>query len=184
MPDDHLMAALHWLLCDCDGCREHVVLTPTGHQYVGVDFAKKLCGVSIIRSGESMENALRACCKGIKIGKILVHRVGDRVVENAPQEIVYEKLPADIAQRYVLLMDPILGTGGSAAKAVRVLLERGVQEDKILFLTLIAAPEGVNRICREFPRLKLITSEIDEQIDHNWRVVPGVGEFGDRYFCE
>ena len=50
------------------------MVTPTGHQYVGVDFAKKLCGVSIIRSGESMENALRACCKGIKIGKILVHR--------------------------------------------------------------------------------------------------------------
>ena len=49
-------------------------MTPTGRQYVGVDFAKKLCGVSIIRSGESMENALRACCKGIKIGKILVHR--------------------------------------------------------------------------------------------------------------
>ena len=53
---------------------ERSVVTPTGRQYVGVDFAKKLCGVSIIRSGESMENALRACCKGIKIGKILVHR--------------------------------------------------------------------------------------------------------------
>ena len=49
-------------------------MTPTGSPYVGVDFAKRLCGVSIIRSGESMENALRACCKGIKIGKILVHR--------------------------------------------------------------------------------------------------------------
>lgn len=53
---------------------EKCVTTPTGATYVGVDFAKKLCGVSIIRSGESMENALRACCKGIKIGKILVHR--------------------------------------------------------------------------------------------------------------
>ena len=53
---------------------ERTVITPTGHQYVGVDFAKRLCGVSVIRSGESMENALRACCKGIKIGKILVHR--------------------------------------------------------------------------------------------------------------
>lgn len=53
---------------------EKTVITPTGHQYVGVDFAKRLCGVSIIRSGESMENALRACCKGIKIGKILVYR--------------------------------------------------------------------------------------------------------------
>ncbi len=53
---------------------EKIVDTPTGFQYVGVDFAKKLCGVSIIRSGEAMENALRACCKGIKIGKILIHR--------------------------------------------------------------------------------------------------------------
>ena len=53
---------------------EKTVVTPTGHPYVGVDFAKKLCGVSIIRSGESMEPALRACCKGIKIGKILIHR--------------------------------------------------------------------------------------------------------------
>ena len=53
---------------------EQTVVTPTGHPYVGVAFARKLCGVSIIRSGESMENALRACCVGIKIGKILVHR--------------------------------------------------------------------------------------------------------------
>jgi uridine kinase len=53
---------------------EKTVYTPTGSAYVGVDFSRKLCGVSIIRSGEAMENALRACCKGIKIGKILVHR--------------------------------------------------------------------------------------------------------------
>lgn len=60
---------------------EKTVVTPTGRQYVGVDFAKKLCGVSIIRSGESMENALRACCKGVKIGKILVHRCDDGLYE-------------------------------------------------------------------------------------------------------
>ena len=62
---------------------ERSVVTPTGHPYVGVDFAKKLCGVSIIRSGESMENALRACCKGIKIGKILVHRCAERPAASA-----------------------------------------------------------------------------------------------------
>ncbi|XP_022556834.1 uridine/cytidine kinase UKL1, chloroplastic isoform X2 [Brassica napus] len=56
---------------------EKQVVTPTGAVYTGVDFCKKLCGISIIRSGESMENALRACCKGIKLGKILIHRVGD-----------------------------------------------------------------------------------------------------------
>ena len=53
---------------------EKAITTPTGAKYVGVEFARKLCGVSLIRSGESMETALRACCQGIKIGKILVHR--------------------------------------------------------------------------------------------------------------
>ncbi|XP_062103570.1 uridine kinase-like protein 3 [Humulus lupulus] len=56
---------------------EKQVVTPTESVYTGVDFCKRLCGVSIIRSGESMENALRACCKGINIGKILIHRKGD-----------------------------------------------------------------------------------------------------------
>ena len=163
--------------------KEKTVVTPTDNLYVGVEFAKKLCGVSIVRSGESMENALRACCKGIKIGKILVHRTGDRLV-NGEKELIYEKLPVDIADRFVLLMDPILGTGASAARAVQVLLEKGVSEGKILFLTLVAAPEGIHCLCRRFPALKVITSEIDERIDHNFRVVPGVGEFGDRYFCE
>ena len=163
--------------------KEKTVVTPTDNLYVGVEFAKRLCGVSIIRSGESMENALRACCKGIKIGKILVHRTGDRLVDGE-SELIYERLPADIAQRYVLLMDPILGTGASASRAVQVLLEKGVEEKNILFLTLVAAPEGIHTLCRRYPALKVITSEIDEKIDQNYRVVPGVGEFGDRYFCE
>lgn len=163
--------------------RERIVTTPTGQLYVGVEFAKRICGVSIIRSGESMENALRACCKGIKIGKILVHRTGDRLFPGE-KELIYERLPADIAERYVLLMDPILGTGASAARSVQVLLEKGVNESKILFLTLIAAPEGIHRLCRQYPAMKLITSEIDEGVDEQYRIVPGIGEFGDRYFCE
>jgi len=158
---------------------EKTVVTPTGRQYVGVDFAKKLCGVSIIRSGESMENALRACCKGVKIGKILVHRVGDAAVE---QELVYEKLPSDIAERSVLLMDPMLGSGSSGVKAIEVLLNKGVQESKILFLTLIAAPEGLHNICTRFPKLTVVTSEIDEGVGPGYEVVPGCGGFGDRYY--
>lgn len=99
--------------------------------------------------------------------------------------LIYEKLPADIAERHVLLMDPILATGNSAATAVQVLLDKGVSEGRILFLTLIAAPEGVRRVCGAFPRLRLVTSEIDEGLDPaTGRVNPGVGEFGDRYFCQ
>eukprot|EP01025_Chloroclados_australasicus_P067595 TRINITY_DN9356_c0_g1_i3.p2 TRINITY_DN9356_c0_g1~~TRINITY_DN9356_c0_g1_i3.p2 ORF type:complete len:489 (-),score=30.53 TRINITY_DN9356_c0_g1_i3:237-1703(-) len=177
------------------------VITPTGRVFAGVEFAKKLCGVSVIRSGEAMENALRACCKGIKIGKILVmrrhvsgqdnfsnHQGRRHTISNeqgfGQDELVYEKLPADIALRHVLLMDPILGTGNTACRAIRVLLDKGVEEDRILFLSLIAAPEGIQKVCKLHPKVIVITSEIDMGIDDNYKVIPGIGEFGDRYFCE
>ncbi|GIL51168.1 hypothetical protein Vafri_7236 [Volvox africanus] len=159
---------------------ETSVTTPTGATYCGVAFARRLCGVSIIRSGEAMEAALRACCKGIKIGKILVHRHVDN------NDVIYEKLPADIAERHVLLLDPLLSTGSTAVKAIQILKRRGVPEDRILFLTIIAAPEGIVRVCSTFPAVKLLTSEIDDRVDpeENFALVPGAGNYGNRYFCE
>ncbi|GMJ10455.1 uridine/cytidine kinase 3, uridine kinase-like 3 [Hibiscus trionum] len=156
---------------------EKQVITPTGSVYTGVDFCKRLCGVSVIRSGESMENALRACCKGIKIGKILIHREGDN-----GQQLIYEKLPQDISERHVLLLDPILGTGNSAVQAISLLIKKGVPESNIIFLNLISAPRGVHVVCKSFPRVKIVTSEIDIGLNEDFRVVPGMGEFGDRYF--
>ncbi|KOM32702.1 hypothetical protein LR48_Vigan01g225800 [Vigna angularis] len=155
---------------------EKQVITPTGSIYTGVDFCKKLCGVSIIRSGESMENAFRACCKGIKIGKILIHRDGDET------QLIYEKLPKDISERHVLLMDPVLGTGNTASEAVELLIKKGVPESQIIFLNLISAPEGIQCICKRFPHLKIVTSEIEEGLNDQLQVIPVLGEFGDRYF--
>ncbi|KAL2632034.1 hypothetical protein R1flu_016720 [Riccia fluitans] len=156
---------------------EKQVITPTNSTYVGVDFCKQLCGVSIIRSGESMENALRACCKGIKIGKILIHREGDN-----GKQLIYEKLPRDIADRHVLLLDPVLATGNSAVQAIELLMRKGVPESHIIFLNLVSAPEGIHVVCKRFPLLKIVTSEIDVALNKEYRVVPGMGEFGDRYF--
>ncbi|CAA0813121.1 Uridine kinase-like protein 1- chloroplastic [Striga hermonthica] len=156
---------------------EKQVVTPTDSVYTGVDFCKKLCGVSIVRSGESMENALRACCKGIKIGKILIHRDGDN-----GKQLIYEKLPKDISERHVLLLDPVLGTGNSANQAIELLIRKGVPESHIIFLNLISAPEGIHCVCKRFPSLKIVTSEIDTALNEEFRVIPGMGEFGDRYF--
>merc|ERR550525_1770787 len=104
-----------------------------------------------------MENALRACCLGIKIGKILIQR------HDNGQSIGYEKLPHDIAERHVLLMDPILATGNSAVRAIETLVKhRSVDEGKIILLTLIAAPQGIHKVCSRYPRLQVITSEIDD----------------------
>ncbi|MED6184989.1 Uridine kinase-like protein 1, chloroplastic [Stylosanthes scabra] len=156
--------------------KEKQIITPTGATYTGVEFCKQLCGVSIIRSGESMENALRACCKGIKIGKILIHRQGEET------QLIYEKLPNDISERHVLLMDPVLSTGNTASQAIELLINKGVPEANIIFLNLISAPEGINCVCTRFPHLKIITSEIEEGLNDQCRVIPGLGEFGDRYF--
>ncbi|XP_020222299.1 uridine kinase-like protein 4 isoform X1 [Cajanus cajan] len=184
---------------------EKQVITPTGSVYTGVDFCKRLCGVSVIRSGESMENALRACCKGIKIGKILIHREGDNGQQVCPsaimiwfiflfhslvlisyplanEQLIYEKLPNDISDRHVLLLDPILGTGNSAVQAISLLIRKGVPESNIIFLNLISAPKGVHVVCKSFPRIKIVTSEIEMGLNEDFRVIPGMGEFGDRYF--
>jgi uridine kinase len=63
-----------------------------------------------------------------------------------------------------------------------VLLGRGVQQDKILFLSITATPEAIHRLCSAFPAMKLLTSEVDRGLDEAFRIVPGLGEFGDRYF--
>ncbi|RVW78621.1 Uridine kinase-like protein 5 [Vitis vinifera] len=139
---------------------EKQITTPTGSVYSGVVFCRRLCGVSIIRSGESMENALRACCKGIKIGKILIHGEG-----NDGRQLIYENLPDDIASRHVLLLDPVLASGNSAVKAISLLLSKGVAESNIIFLNLIAAPEGIHAVCKKFPTLKIVTSEIDMSLN-------------------
>lgn len=112
----------------------HISITDfEGEEYKGATFKGSICGVSIMRAGESMENGLRACCRAVKIGKVLIQRND----ETAQPELFYVKFPPDISQRYVLLLDPMLATAGSAIMACNVLKDRGVSPDRIIFLNLI-----------------------------------------------
>eukprot|EP01116_Phalansterium_solitarium_P024146 TRINITY_DN8756_c0_g1_i2.p1 TRINITY_DN8756_c0_g1~~TRINITY_DN8756_c0_g1_i2.p1 ORF type:complete len:241 (+),score=63.77 TRINITY_DN8756_c0_g1_i2:402-1124(+) len=154
------------------------IRTPTGALYNGVTFTTKVCGVSIVRAGESMENALRAVCRDIRIGKILIQR--DEAT--ALPKLFYRKLPEDIADRHVLLLDPMLATGGSVLKAIEVLLEHGVRQDRIIFVNLIAAPEGVQALLEKYPQVIIVTAEVDDHLDAKKYIIPGIGDFGDRYF--
>lgn len=157
---------------------EKTITTPTGAEFKGVEFQGKICGVSIMRAGESMEQGLRECCRSVRIGKILIQR--DE--ETAKPKLFYAKLPEDIARRYVLLLDPMLATGGSAMKAIEVLLEHKVPQENILFLNILAAPEGINAVCQQFPKIKLISATLDQGLDERRYIIPGLGDFGDRYF--
>ncbi|KZF22676.1 uracil phosphoribosyltransferase [Xylona heveae TC161] len=157
---------------------EHTITTPIGRTYSGVKFQGKICGVSIMRAGEAMEQGLRDCCRSVRIGKILIQR--DE--ETSKPRLFYDKLPEDIADRWVLLLDPMFATGGSAIMAVEVLKSRGVPEDRILFLNLIASPEGINNFAERFPKLRVVTAFVDKGLDEKNYIVPGLGDFGDRFY--
>ncbi|KAF8211825.1 PRTase-like protein [Mycena galopus ATCC 62051] len=131
---------------------------------------KKICGVSILRAGEAMEAGLREVCRSVRIGKILIQR--DE--ETALPKLFYSKFPQDIAKRYVLLLDPMLATGGSAMKAVEVLMDHGVPEDRIIFINLIASPEGLRTFCSKYPQLKVMG------LNEKAYIIPGLGDFGER----
>ena len=137
------------------------VTTPVGKEYSGVQFQGKICGVSIMRAGESMEQGLRDCCRSVRIGKILIQRDED----TSQPRLFYEKLPVDIADRWVLLLDPMFATGGSAMMAIDVLKNKGVPEDRILFLNIIASPEGVGKFSQKFPKVRVVTSFIDQGLN-------------------
>ncbi|XP_026461668.1 uracil phosphoribosyltransferase homolog [Ctenocephalides felis] len=145
------------------------VVTPTGAPYRGLKYRSGNCGVSIIRSGEAMEQGLRDCCRSIRIGKILVESDADTHVAR----VVYARFPEDIAKRQILLMYPIMSTGNTVTQAVNVLKEHGVNEECIILSNLFCTPAAAKNVSRAFPKMKILTSELHP-------VAPN--HFGQKYF--
>ncbi|XP_048453024.1 uridine-cytidine kinase-like 1 [Rhincodon typus] len=155
------------------------VETPQGELYEGKKFGgKRITGVSILRAGETMEQALTAVCKDIRLGKILIQTNHD----TGEPELHYLRLPKDISEDYVILMDSTVSTGAAAMMAVRVLLDHDVQEDKIFLLSLLMAEMGVHSVAYAFPKVNIITTAVDKKVNDEFHIIPGIGNFGDRYF--
>ncbi|XP_027832727.1 uridine-cytidine kinase-like 1 isoform X4 [Ovis aries] len=156
-----------------------MVQTPQGQDYAGKCYAgKQITGVSILRAGETMEPALRAVCKDVRIGTILIQT---NQLTGEP-ELHYLRLPKDISDDHVILMDCTVSTGAAAMMAVRVLLDHDVPEDKIFLLSLLMAEMGVHSVAYAFPRVRIITTAVDKRVNDLFRIIPGIGNFGDRYF--
>ncbi|KTF85691.1 hypothetical protein cypCar_00007512 [Cyprinus carpio] len=157
----------------------HIVQTPQGEDYEGRTFhGKRITGVSILRAGETMEPALRAVCKDVRIGKILIQTNQD----TGEPELHYLRLPKDISEDHVILMDCTVSTGAAAMMAIRVLLDHDVREDKILLVSLLMAEMGVHSVAYAFPQVKIITTAVDKKVNDLFHIIPGIGNFGDRYF--
>ena len=85
-------------------------------------------------------------------------------------------------EQTVLLLDPMLATGGSAGTAVRVLCERGVKPESIIFVNVVSCEEGLRALAAAYPQVKVVTGAIDPILNEKKYIVPGLGDFGDRYF--
>ncbi|AWP20398.1 Uridine-cytidine kinase [Scophthalmus maximus] len=155
------------------------VETPQGGVYDGKRLSgKRITGVSILRAGETMEQALMAVCKDIRLGKILIQTNHD----TGEPELHYLRLPKDMSEDYVILMDSTVSTGAAALMAVRVLLDHDVAEDKIFLLSLLMAEMGVHSVAYAFPKVRIITTAVDKEVNDQFHIIPGIGNFGDRYF--
>uniref|UniRef100_A0A6B2L3U9 Uridine-cytidine kinase n=1 Tax=Arcella intermedia TaxID=1963864 RepID=A0A6B2L3U9_9EUKA len=152
------------------------VVTPVDSPYQGLMFQNKICGVSIMRAGDAMMKGFQAVLKDPIMGTVLIH--SDR--KSGPR-LFFHRLPQDVSDYTVVLLDPTLGSGNTLIMAIRVLLDHGFREENIIFVCLIACKVGLsNVLCRH--KIHIVTAMIDDDLDQNGLIVPGIGHFGDRYF--
>lgn len=137
---------------------------------------KKLAVVPVLRAGLGMTSGITALVPSAKIGHIGLYR--DEVTHE-PHEY-YCKLPSPIELRTIIVVDPMLATGGSAVEAVNFIKQHGGK--KIKFMCVIAAPEGIDRLMKAHPDIQLYVGHVDRGLNENAYICPGLGDAGDRIF--
>ena len=132
--------------------------------------------VPILRAGLGMVNGIHVLFPSARVGHIGMYR--DE--ETFEPQTYYCKLPEGIEDKLVLVVDPMLATGGSASDAIRLLKQRGCK--RIKFMGIIGAPEGVSRVAEEHPDVKIYVSTLDRELNDKGYILPGLGDAGDRLF--
>ena len=150
--------------------------TPLEAARVPVLAGKKLCLVSILRAGNGLLDGMLDLVPAARVGHIGIYR------EPSTLQAVeyYLKLPDDLPERDVILLDPMLATGNSAVAAISRLIEARARS--IRFVCLVAAPEGVEKVHRVFPDVAILTASVDRALNDHGYILPGLGDAGDRLF--
>lgn len=152
------------------------ITTPITNTKTKVISGKKLAIVPILRAGLGMVNGILALVPSAKVGHIGLYRDHETL---EPHEY-YCKLPEDIENRLVIILDPMLATGGSGAAAVDFIKQRGC--NNIKFMSIIAAPEGIKRLSDAHPDIQIYCGCVDSHLNESGYIVPGLGDAGDRIF--
>lgn len=152
------------------------VETPICRTKSKVIAGKKLGIVPILRAGLGMVDGMLRLIPAAKVGHIGLYRDPETL---KPVEY-YCKLPTDVAERDLIVLDPMLATGGSAAAAITFLKEKGAKSIKLV--NLIAAPEGIKTVADAHPDVEIYVAAVDEKLNDHGYIVPGLGDAGDRLF--
>ena len=153
-----------------------LIKTPIEETKQPVVEGKKLCFVPILRAGMGMVDGFTALVPTARVGHIGLYR--DEVTHE-PHEY-YCKLPNNLEEKQIYVLDPMLATGGSAIDAVKLLKQHGAKH--LHFVCIIAAPEGVKAFCEAYPDIPLTVGALDRQLNENAYICPGLGDAGDRIF--
>lgn len=150
--------------------------TPIGTMTTKRLSGKKICLVPILRAGLGMQEGVHKLIPSSRVGHIGLYR-DPKTLEAIEY---YAKFPGDIEERDIFVIDPMLATGASAVEAIEAIKKRGAT--KIRFICLIAAPEGVETLQETHPDVDIYIAALDEKLDENSYIVPGLGDAGDRLF--
>lgn len=150
--------------------------TPIGPTTAKIISGKKVAIVPILRAGLGMVDGMLRLIPAAKVGHIGLYRDPETL---EPIEY-YCKLPVDIGERDLIVVDPMLATGGSASAAITFLKKRGVGNIKLV--CLVAAPEGIERIRKDHPDVNIFVAAVDKCLNDHGYIVPGLGDAGDRLF--
>ena len=156
--------------------KEEEIETPICRTKANFVAGRSIGVVPILRAGLGMVNGILTLVPNAKVGHIGLYRDPET---HKPVEY-YCKLPVDADQRTLIVVDPMLATGGSAVAAIRFLKERGCKDIKLM--NLIAAPEGVRAVMAAHPDVDIYVASLDEKLNENAYIVPGLGDAGDRLF--
>ncbi|HLY46831.1 MAG TPA: uracil phosphoribosyltransferase [Stellaceae bacterium] len=155
---------------------ETEIETPLETARVPVLAGKKLCLVSILRAGNGILDGMLDLVPAARVGHIGIYRE-PRTLQAVEY---YLKLPDDLPERDVILLDPMLATGNSAVAAISRLVE--LRARSIKFVCLVAAPEGIENLHRIFPNVAILTAALDRGLNDHGYILPGLGDAGDRLF--
>jgi uracil phosphoribosyltransferase len=150
--------------------------TPLAEMVAPTLAGKKLCFVSILRAGEGLLQGMLDLVPSARVGHIGIYREPETLVAVE----YYYKVPEDLQERLVIVVDPMLATGNSAVAAVSKLKEDGAQQIK--FVCLLAAPEGIDHFRDSHPDVPVFTAAIDQRLNDHGYIVPGLGDAGDRLY--